>query len=73
MKQREFWRLIEERTRENSGLMRGGMPSGLAVVTEAVGLHFWKVGWGMSLVVTIYLWINHYYFLVGAVRAMIWR
>lgn len=73
MKQQEFLRQIETRVRENNRLMRGGMPIGLAKVTEAVGLHYWKVGLMISLAVTIYLWMNYYSFLVGAVRVMIWR
>jgi hypothetical protein len=73
MKQQEFLRRIEERVEENRRLMRGGMPSSWVKFTEAVGLHYWKVGLVVSLVVAIWFWATHYSFLVGAVRVMIWR
>lgn len=73
MKETDFWERVEQRVEENKVIVGGGMPARWAPVMETVGLHFWKIGLVLSLGLAGYLWRQHYPFLVGAVRVMIWR
>lgn len=73
MKTREFWKQVEQRSVENKQIVDGGMPQMWAPTMALLGLHFWKMGLGLSLVITGWLWLTKYQGLMSIVRVIIWR
>ncbi len=73
MKQTEFWKQAEARSRENAEIVKGGASPRLARTLALVGLSFWKVGLLVSFVTTLVMWKRYADTLIQVARVMVWR
>jgi hypothetical protein len=73
MKQKQFWQEVDRRVSENRAIVAGGMTPRLARPLAEVGLHFWKVGMGLSLAISVWLWWRYSELLIQVTRVMVWR
>jgi hypothetical protein len=73
MKETDFWQQVSVRNRENRKITRGGVSPSLAPLAASAGLHFWKIGLLLALVLTVWVWFSHYLNMMRLIRILIWR